>query len=262
MKSLYRSFIIAFSEYSISPKTKYKKNKENSMFVLVFLPVVGLIITVVVNRWAVLYPYMCDHPVLPAVVGAVLPTILSGGSHLDGFFRTVDALCSHKKRDEKLDILKKDAHVGYSAIIVCICYYMMAFGIWSEMPIDGIFVIAFAYIISRALCSISLLTNKPAMDGKCTTYVPSNGINRMLQIAINVAYLLVCAALMINIAQSFSNVSIAIACFVGAALSYAYYIIVAKVNFGGVTEELGGYFITICEIVIPLAALFAFKNPF
>lgn len=262
MKSLWRSFVIAFSEYSISPKTRLKKNKDNSMFVLVFLPVIGLIITAVVNRWAVLYPYMCDHPVLPAVVGAVLPTILSGGSHLDGFFRTVDALCSHKSRDEKLDILKKDAHGGYSSIIVCICYFMMAFGIWSEMPIDGIFVIAFSYIISRSLFGISMLTMKHAMSGKCSTYVPTNKINRLIQVAINIGYILICLVLMLNIAKSFSNLSIAVAAFVGAVISYIYYYLIAKVKFGGVTEELGGFFITVCEIVIPLAALFAFKNPF
>ena len=112
MNGFLKSFVIAFSEYSISPKTKMKKSKDNSAFVLVFLPVVGIVITALINRWAVFYPYVCNHPVLPAIIGAVLPTILSAGAHLDGFFRTVDALRSHKSREDKLKILNEDAHGG------------------------------------------------------------------------------------------------------------------------------------------------------
>ena len=138
---------------------------------------------------------------------------------------------------------------------------MMAIGIWSEMPIDGIFVIAFAYVISRSLYGISVLTMKHAQCGKCSMYVPDNNIIKYLQILINIGYLLICAVLMVSIAKSFDMPRVAIACFIGAALSYVYYIIILKKHFGGVTEEAGGFFITVCEVVIPLAALLAFKSP-
>ena len=82
------------------------------------------------------------------------------------------------------------------------------------------------------------------------------------QVLVNVGYIVVCALLMVKIASTFDNISVATASLVGAGLSYIYYLIVAKRSFGGVTEELGGFFITVCEIVIPIAALFAFKNPF
>lgn len=262
MKGLWRSFIMAFSEYSISPKTKMDKNKENSSMILLCIPLVGAIITVVINRWAVLYPYMCDFAILPAIVGAVVPTILSGGAHLDGFFRTVDAISSHKSREEKLEILRNDAHSGYTAIIVAICYFMIAVGIWSEMPIDGIFVIAFAYVISRSLYGISVLTMKHACDDKSMNYIPDAKGMKIFQILVNVAYIAVSAYLMLEIANSFYMPSVAIICIIGAVLAYIYYLILAVKSFGGVTEELGGYFITICEVIIPIAALFAFKNPF
>ena len=70
---------MAFSGYSISPKSSLERNKENCGFILTFIPLIGAIICVLINRWAVLYPYACDFPVLPAVVGAVVPTILSAG---------------------------------------------------------------------------------------------------------------------------------------------------------------------------------------
>lgn len=262
MAGFFKSFLMAFSEYSVIPKAKIERNKENCSWILVFLPLVGLVVTVVINRWAVLYPYICDNHILPAVFGAIVPTILAGGTHLEDFFKTVDALRCNKSREEKLDILHKEAHGGYYAIVVCICYFMVAVGIWSEMPIDGIFVIVFSYVISRALFGISLLTSKPAKDKKAYMYVPENPAVKWIQVLINVGYIIICAVLMVNIAASFENIFVATASLVGAALSYIYYNIVAKKNFGGVTAELGGFFITVCEIIIPIAALFAFKNPF
>lgn len=261
MKSLLRSFLMAFSGYSISPKTKLARNKENCSYILMFIPLVGAIITVIINRWAVLYPYMCEHPVFPAVVGAVIPTILSAGAHMDGFFKTVDAISSHKKREEALKILDEDAHGGYTAIIVGICYYMVAVAIWSEMPIDGIFVIAFAYIISRALYGISLLTMKHAHSDKSLCYVPDVNASKWIQVLVNVAYIGICAVLMIEIALSFNGLRVAIFSIIGAVIAYVYYIIMANKRFGGVTEELGGYFVMICEVIIPIAALLAFKSP-
>ncbi len=266
MKTIGRSFVMAFSGYSMSPKSSLERNKENCGFILTFIPLIGAVICILINRWAVLYPYVCDFAVLPAVVGAVVPTILSAGVHLDGFFRTTDALSSHKSREDKLRILSEDAHGGYSAIIVCVCVFLIAVGIWSEMPIDGIFVIAFGYVISRALYSISVLIVKhaPVNNGKLENYVPDSNAAKWIQVIINVLYIVISAVLMINIAQTYSvpRPSVAVASLIGAAITFVYYLIVSFKNFGGITEETGGFFVVLCEVIIPIAALAAFKSPF
>jgi len=262
MKSLVNSFVMAFSGYAIGGKAKLERNRDNCSFILIFIPLIGLISTVLINRWAVLYPYVCENPVLPAVFTVIVPIIVSGGSNLKGFFKTTDALSSHKSKEEKLAILLDDAHCGYSAIIGCICYFLVAIGIWSEMPIDGIFVVAFAYIISRSLFGISLLTMKHATDNRGIHYVPDSKPLKFFEILVNVGYIVISAVLMINIALSFEMVKIATICLGGAVISYLYYIYVAKKHFGGVTEELASFFVTVCEVVMPFAALFAFKNPF
>ncbi len=256
---------MAFSGYSISPKSKLERNKENCSFILVFIPLIGAIICVLINRWAVLYPYMCDYPVLPAVVGAVVPTILSAGVHLDGFFRTTDALSSHKTMSEKLDILHKDSHGGYSAIIVCVCIFLISMGIWSEMPIDGIFIIAFGYVISRALYGISVLLCKHTSSdsSKIASYVPDSAASKWIQVIINVIYICISAFLMLKIAGTFSvpRPAVAVASLIGAAVTFIYYVIMSYKNFGGITEESGGFFIVLCEVVIPIAVLAVFKSP-
>ena len=56
------------------------------------------------------------------------------------------------------------------------------------------------------------------------------------------------------------NRQIGIACIAGAAVSFIYYIFVSYREFGGVTEDSAGFFVQICEVAIPLAALIAYKR--
>lgn len=253
MKKIWDSFVMAFATYSISPKIQKERNKDNTAYILVFIPLIGAIIGFVISRWAIAYPYLCDYAVLPAVVGAVLPSILSGGAHLDGFFRTVDAMCSHQPRERKLQILE-DSHGGYFAIIVCVCYFMLAIGIWSEMPVDGLFILAYGFVISRALYGFSILTSKHAKESKCSVYLPE-GFLKYAQILIMLAYVAISAVSMLNL-----NRSVGIACLAGAAVAFVYYIFVSYKEFGGVTEDSAGFFVQICEVLIPLAALIAYKR--
>lgn len=253
MKAIWNSFLMAFSTYSISPKTKMERNKENTTYILLFIPLIGAIIGAVISGWAVAYPYLCNYQILPAVICAVLPSILSAGSHLDGFFRTVDAMCSHQPREKKLQILE-DSHGGYFAIIVCVCYFMIAIGIWSEMPVDGLFVLAYGFVISRALYGFSILTSKHAKESKCSVYLPG-GLLKTVQVLIMLVYVVICAMSMLHL-----NREVGIACLLGAAVSFVYYIIVSYKEFGGVTEDSAGFFVQICEVLMPLAALIAYKR--
>ena len=253
MKSVWNSFLLAFSMYSISPKTKVERSNENTKYILIFIPLIGAVIGFVSSQWAVVYPYLCSYMILPAVVGAVLPSMLSAGSHLDGFFRTVDALCSHQPRERKLQILE-DSHGGYYAIIVCVWYFMLAIGVWSEMPVDGWFVLAFGFVISRALYGFSILALKHAKESKCSIYVPDGGLKKTESV-IMILYVVICAVLMVGL-----NPSLGIAALVGAIIAFIISLYVAFRHFGGVTEDTAGFFVQICEVLMPLAALIAYKQ--
>ena len=253
MKQIWNSFRIALGTYSIFPKTQAERNKENTTFILAFIPLIGVVIGIVIHYWAIGYPYLCSYTILPAVVGAVLPSIISAGSHLDGFFRTVDALCSKKTREKKLQILE-DSHGGYFAIIVCVCYFLGAIGIWSEMPVDGLFILAYGFVISRALYGVSILTLRHAKESKCSVYVPNVAV-KCFELLLLLAYIAVCSYKMVQL-----NSHVGVACLAGAAASFLYYMIVSYKNFGGITEESAGFFVQVCEVVIPLAALIAYKQ--
>lgn len=253
MKSVWNSFLLAFSMYSVSPKAKVEKSNENTKCILVFIPLIGAVIGFILYQWSIGYPYLCNYMILPAVVGAVLPSMLSAGAHLDGFFRTVDALCSHQSRERKLQILE-DSHGGYFAIIVCVWYFMLAIGVWSEMPIDGWMILAFGFVISRALYGFSILALKHAKESKCSIYVPEGDLRRTESI-IMLGYVIICGIFMIVL-----DPTVGIACLIGAAIAFAISLYVAYGHFGGVTEDTAGFFVQICEVLMPLAALVAYKQ--
>lgn len=255
MNSLIKSFIMAFSTYSIIPGSQTKPEKENTRFILLFVPLIGCVTGALLYFWSKAWPYLCDYAILPAALCVVVPMIISGGSHLESFVKTVDALCAHKSREKKMEILA-DSHGGYFAIIVCISYFLLAIGIWSEMPIDGVAVLAIGFVLSRALFGLSILTLRHAKESKCTVYVPDKAA-KIVEIIILLIVFAVCALFMIKI-----NGKVGCACVVGAIVAFIYYWISSYKHFGGITEDTAGYFLQICEIIIPLAALLAYRDPF
>lgn len=253
MKAVINSVKLAFSGYSICPKTQIERTNENAKYILLFIPIIGMIIGVIISQWAIAYPYICNYELLPGVMGAVLPIILSGGVHLDGFFKTVDALCSNKSREHKLAILD-DNHGGYFAIIVCVCYFLFAAGVWSEMPVDGLFILSYGFVISRALYGLFVLLLKHVKETKCMDYVPTGGL-KYFEILVLLVYVVVPSYYMVQL-----NFKVGSACVIAAILSFLYCWFISKKHFGGITEDTAGFFVQVCEIMIPIAALVAYKE--
>lgn len=255
MSSIFKSIIMAFQTYSILPGSQ-KATKENTRYMLIFVPIVGVVIEALLVLGMKASPYLCNYTLLPAALCVVLSMILSKGSHVEGFVKTVDALCAHKPREKKMQILA-DSHGGYFAIIICISYFLLAVGTWSEMTTElDIAVPAMGFVLSRALFGISILTLKHASESKCSMYVPDNKIAKYIQLVILGIVAIASAFYMIK-----TNRFVGGCCVAGAAVSYVYYWFVSKKHFGGITEDTAGFFLQVCEIVIPVVALIAFRRP-
>lgn len=250
MKQVWNSFRLAFSMYSVFPARQVEKNKENMKYILVFVPLIGAIIGFLIREWMVISPYLIDKDLLGAVICVMLPTFLSGGAYLDGFFRTVDALSSHQSREGKLEILK-DSHSGYFAIIICVCYFFIIVGLWSEIPLGSWPVLAYGFILSRALYGLSIVFFKHTQESKCSLYV-AGGKSKAVIAVFLFAYLIFSVTGMM-----LSDPQVAIPCLTGAALAFLYYCYVAFHHFGGITEDIASFFVNVCEIMMPLIVLLA-----
>lgn len=94
---------------------------------------------------------------------ALIPVIVTGGIHLDGFADTVDALSSYGDREKKLQILK-DPHTGAFAVIGLCVYFLADIALWSEVTGELLSVIACSYMLSRSLSGISVVSFQAAKN--------------------------------------------------------------------------------------------------
>ncbi len=252
MKTLWNSMIVAFSMYSKIPMPSVEWNEDNMKYPLCFFPLIGAVIGGCLYVWSIGYPYLCNYNFLPAVVFVIVPVIISGAVHVDGFIDTVDAICSHKPVERKLEILK-DTHTGSFAMIITISYFLIALGVWSEMPIDAFPILAAGFVMSRALSGLSVVLFPHAKTSKLRLTVNDRVQKRIITIVM-VIYILVSAFFMYRTNPVYGSVGI-----LGAAISFGYYYYTSRKHFGGITGDVAGYFVQVCELVIPCVVLVAWK---
>lgn len=252
MKTFWNSLVVAFSMYSKIPMPNVEWTEENMRYPLCFFPLVGAVIGGILCGWNVAWPYLCNYSFLPAVVFVIVPVIISGGIHVDGFIDTVDAICSHKPMERKLEILR-DTHTGAFAIIMTLSYFLIALGVWSEMPIDAVPVLAVGFVMSRALSGLAIVIFPHAKTSKLLANFAEGAHKKVVGIVM-VLYIAACAVLMCYLEPLYGSVGV-----LGAAISFAYYYYTSKKHFGGITGDVAGYFVQVCELVIPCVVLVAWK---
>ena len=94
---------------------------------LIFFPVVGLIIGALVIAINEL-PFMKIVPVAVRIILTILvPILVTGGFHLDGFMDTSDALSSYAEKERRLEILS-DPHIGAFSVIALIKWLLIDAG--------------------------------------------------------------------------------------------------------------------------------------
>lgn len=244
MKSLLNGFCIAFSMYSKIPMPKAEWNQRNMKYALCFFPVIGLVIGAFLWAWGELCVSAAGElgTMTFALVGAVIPIIITGGIHMDGFLDTADALHSYEKKEKKLEILK-DPHVGAFAVIAAICYFLLYVAGLALMRTRRQFLLlALSFVISRTLSGMSLVWFSAAKR-EGTLYSFASGADRRT----------VRAALVTILALCFVS-AILIYPVPGAAMSLAamwvwtYYYYMSAKQFGGITGDLAGYFLCLCEL--------------
>lgn len=252
MKMFWNSLIAAFDMYSIIPMPKVNLSEKNTKYALCFFPLVGVAIGLILNAWRIGYPYLCNGVFLPAVVFVIVPVIASGGVHIDGYIDTVDAVCSHKTMERKIEILR-DTHTGSFAMIMTISYFLVALGVWSEMPINAVPVLAIGFVLSRALGGLAIAVFPRAKESTRLVKL-ENASQKKTIIAVMLCYIVICVGMMIYLEPLYGSIGV-----LGALLSFAYYYHVAKKHFGGITRAVTGFFIQICELVIPCLVFVAWK---
>ncbi len=152
MKKLWNSLVLAFAMYSSVPVPRADWEKENMRFVLCCFPLVGAVLGMLTYGWSIVCIYLPVGQLLRTAIYVLLPVLVTGGIHLDGFLDTCDALHSYAPRERKLEILK-DPRAGAFAVICGISLFVLNFGLWSQLSMQGVRSLSMGFVISRCLAA-------------------------------------------------------------------------------------------------------------
>ena len=131
-----KSLIIAFSMYSKIPMPHLNLEEKDMRYVMGFFPLVGLVLGACQFIWYKLSVFLGVPNVSRALIFLVLPVIVTGGIHVDGYMDTSDAIHSYGDREKKLSILK-DSHIGAFAVIRLLVYSAVYFAALFWMAEQG-----------------------------------------------------------------------------------------------------------------------------
>jgi adenosylcobinamide-GDP ribazoletransferase len=245
--NLIRSFFVAFSMYSKIPMPKTEWTKEAMRYAMCFFPAIGLVIGGVLYLWFYLAGRL-QGSLFFSAVAVLIPVVITGGIHLDGLLDTADALSSYKSREEKLEILK-DSHAGAFAIIVGISYFVLYLGVYSRVTMEEMKVLAFSFVLSRALSGLAIVTFPLAKNTGLAATFSDMAVKKTVRNVLAVVAALT-AAVMIGIQPLLGSVVS-----VAALLTYLYYYRMSLKKFGGITGDLAGFFLTVSELTMAFSAV-------
>lgn len=244
-----RAVMIAFSMYSKIPMPQFLWEERDRKRAMCFFPLIGAVIGALFFGAACLMERLQTGDLLRGAVFLFLPLAVTGGIHMDGFLDTCDARASFGDREKKLRILK-DSHVGAFAVISCGLYMILYAAAASEFDKRGAFTAAFGFVLSRALSGLAASVFPEARkQGMLADFMRDS--NRRLIAGVSVLYAVLAAACMVWAWPAGGAAAV-----LAAAAVFFYYRAVALREFGGVTGDLAGYFLTVCEAVIVLALAF------
>lgn len=248
-----RSLVAAFLMYSKIPMPRVEWRDENRRYALCCFPLIGAVIGGLFLLWRWLCRLWGIGTLLNAAVCTVIPILITGGIHLDGFCDVSDAASSYADRSKKLEILS-DPHIGAFAAIKLGAYLLIQTALFSEVSVfRAECVIAIGFVMSRALSGMAAVLFKNA-KGSGSLWAFSEPADKKVTVTVLSVIIAFGAADMI-ILSPLCGCSVVIAC----CAAFAAYALYAHKVFGGITGDTAGWFLQVCELAILAAAVIGEK---
>lgn len=240
-----RTIIAAFSMFSRIPMPRVRWDEKSMRYMLCAFPLIGVVIGLLLWGWQWLANWLALGNFLYSAGFVLIPIAVTGGIHLDGFCDTVDALSSHAPMQKKLEILK-DSRMGAFAAIGVGCYLILYTALAAELDKSGAAILLFScgFVLERALSGFSVIAfPKAKKEGLVKTFEEAAAAKKSGVILLVIAAIIV--GTMITIKPIYGAVLTA-----AAGIAYFYYYRMSKKQFGGITGDLAGFFLQVCEIVM------------
>lgn len=239
---VWESLVIALAMYSRIPVPQVEWTAAGMKYALCFFPLIGVIIGAAVTGFFRLAQRAGLGGLAISCIGTVLPLLFTGGIHMDGFLDVTDARSSCQPPERKLEIMK-DPHTGAFAILGCGAYLLLYLAAFSELGGEAFPALAGIYVLERALSGWSVVSwPKAKTDGLVSTFA-RKAQERTVRLSMAVwgggAVLFLCFT---------GDWRAGLCSILAAILVFVWYHHMALKEFGGITGDLAGYFLQLCEL--------------
>lgn len=247
--TILKSLASAFLMYSRIPMPQVEWKEENRRYALCFFPLIGAVTGAIFLLWRYVCGLLGVGSFLCGAVSALIPLLVTGGIHLDGFCDVTDANASCADRETKLKIMS-DPHIGSFAVMKLCAYLILQTALLAEVKsFAAAFVIAVGYVLSRALSGLAAVTFKGAKkDGALQSFAKPAHKN------VTVAVLVIVAVSSVG-AMLGASLAVGGCAILGAVAAFMYYRIYSYKSFGGITGDLAGWFLQVCEMAVLICAV-------
>ncbi len=238
-----KTILLAFALFSRIPLPNMELKEENMRFLMAAFPLVGVAVAVAVVAWDWLCAFLGFGPFLRGAVFAVLPIMISGAIHMDGFCDTADALASHGDAEKKQRILK-DPHTGAFAVIAAFAY-ILAFGALAAEGFASAALLhcfALAFVLSRCLTGLAVILFPGAPQSSLVKQFRDAAAKRICAIIL----LSLLAALFV--AMILLGGAAGLVAFAAPLALFLRMKHVAAKQFGGMSGDLSGFLLHLCEL--------------
>ena len=158
MKEYFYAFSMCQSMFCSIPFPCHVWEENARSKMLLCLPLVGLEIGLIWAFLGWLCRYLDLNSTVTALLMTVLPFLLTGFIHLDGFMDVTDAVGSCRDLQKRRAILK-DSHVGSFAVIGIVILMLSQFAFFSAVkPETSLWVLVLIPAISRTAAGLAVLT--------------------------------------------------------------------------------------------------------
>ena len=253
MKKYFKGFLMAISMFTVIPLPRYQWDDEGGKNIMKFYPVIGLIVGLIWYGSFRLLNLLGASIMVTAAITLIIPFVLTGMLHLDGYMDVCDALLSRRNKEEKLRILK-DPHTGAFAVISVVMLFIVNFsGLYTVITntikgnaINNINTSAIGLvlipIISRSLMGY-LLLSKESMKGSSLGAFFKQGTGKVDRVIL-LSCLIISSIILVDIFGAYGLIiSLAM------ILVSTFLVNNAAKEFGGMSGDSAGYGLVIAETI-------------
>ena len=237
-----KGLVIAFASYTRIPMPQVDWSEENRRWSMCFFPLIGVVVGGLIWLWLALCDGLHIGPFLRGAIGAVLPLLVTGGIHMDGFMDVTDAMTSWQTKEKRLEILK-DSHVGAFAVIACGAYLLLMAGLLSECTAAQGLGLTAAFVLSRSMSAYAMVALPQAKKQGMLADNARNADHHRVRLAswgwfAAAAVAAVCGLGWYGLALP-----------AGALACLGWYAHRAKKYFGGISGDQAGWYVQVTELV-------------